>query len=216
MMSGERPFFLPAFASWARVFPSNKQVASRKNSLSGGSFIVDERLTAVFQDMQYAVRLLNQGVRDKTKHTGETFQPILNSIQSRLLHLDGQIEDAFSECMRLAMLAFHSHAMSFPSIQFRATYLETRLKYTWKLLDQDGNYKEEGRLALAFWISVVAAGSISSFRDDWLTQRFISTVREYIPTWTEANKRLLSVMWVESIHDAPGETNFRRLFHNNE
>ncbi|KAL1612746.1 hypothetical protein SLS60_000975 [Paraconiothyrium brasiliense] len=146
------------------------------------------------------------------RHTGDMFQPILNSIQSRLLRLEGQIDDSFSECMRLAMLAFHSHAMNFPSVQFRATYLETRLKHTWKLLDQDDDYKEEDRLALQFWIAVIAAGSLSGFRNDWLTQRFIAAVREHIPTWKEANKKLTSVMWIEGIHDVPGETTFRRLF----
>ncbi|KAF2441897.1 hypothetical protein P171DRAFT_418755 [Karstenula rhodostoma CBS 690.94] len=216
MMSGERPLFLPAFVSWARVFPSNKQVVSRKNTSSASRFMVDERIVAVFQDMQHAVRLLNQGVKDKTRHTGETFQPILNSIQSRLLLLEGRIEDTFSECMRLAMLAFLSHAMNFPSVQFRATYLETGLKYTCKLLGQDGDYKEDGRLALELWIAVIAAGSLSSFRDDWLTQRLVSTVREHIPTWRDAKERLLSVMWIESIHDVPGETIFRRLFQDDE
>lgn len=209
-MSGERPFFISAFTSWKPLFPHSSLITNPKTKFSPTKFIVDKRLLNIFQDMQHAVWLLNKSVQSEKKYTGEAFQPILDSIQSRLLSLEDQIDDAFSECIRLAMLAFHSWAMNFPSIQFRATYLESRLESSWRSLDQE--YDSKDRFALQLWISVVAAGSLSGFRSDWLTDRFNATVRELVPTWHEANKRLAEVMWIESIHDEPGKLTFERLF----
>lgn len=209
-MSGEPPFFLPAFTCWEPLFPPPRLASYIRPSPSSAEIIVDKRLRVLFQDMQHAVWLLNQGVKTKTRYTGDAFQPILDSIQSRLLRLENHINDAFSECIRLAMLAFHSWAMNFPSVQFRATYLEKRLESTWKLLDEEQGSEE--RFALQFWVAVVAACSLSGFRRDWLTDRFITMVRELIPTWREANKRLTHVMWIESIHDPCGESTFIRLF----
>lgn len=211
-MSGERSLFLPAFTSWVPIFADLKPLSSIQNNHSGTGFLVDERLTAVFHDMQYAVKLLNEGVKQKTRHTGEAFQPILTSAQTRLVRLEIQITDIFSECMRLALLAFYSHAMNFPSLQFRSTNLETRLACTWKLLRQESAYPKKERIAFEFWIAVVAVGSLSGFGRNNLTDGFIATVRKHIPTWKEANKQLLDVMSISSIHDVLGEATFRRLF----
>lgn len=210
LMSGERPFFLPAYTSWDRLFQCHQLVPRIQCRSSAAEIIVDQRLLGVFQDMQQAVWLLNQGVKTETRRTGNDFQPILDSIQSRLLHLENEIEDPFSEIIRLAMLAFQSWSMNFPSIQFRATYLETRLEYIWRLLDDD--FLCEGHFELRFWIAVVAASSLSGFCSNWLTDRFLATVRELIPTWQAAKRCLMNVMWIESIHDAPGKSMLQRLF----
>lgn len=210
LMSGERPFFLYTFTSWKPLFPQKSLASNTRTKTSPAKFIVDKRLMDIFQDMQHAVWLLNESIKKGVKYTGEAFQPILDSVQSRLLSLDDQIDDSFSECIRLAMLAFHSWAMNFPSIQFRATHLESRLETCWRSLDEEHNSDE--RFAIQLWISVVAAGSLSGFSGDWMTDRFNATVRELVPTWNEANKRLTEVMWIESIHDEPGRSTFERLF----
>lgn len=206
-MSGERPFFLPLVVpSGPRVLSSNQEYASSERNLSATTCKIDLRIVKLFQEAQRAVRMLARGVKSDAKHTRDAFQSILSSMRSRLLDIDGQIEDTFTECLRLAMLSFHGHTSSFQTIQFRAPYLETRLKYVWSMLDQDFSSKEEGRSAFMFWIAVIAAGLMSLVRNDELTQRFASTLREHIMAWREDNKRLSEVMWTSPIHDVPRET----------
>ena len=127
---------------------------------------------------------------------------ILNSVQSRLLQLQDSIDDTFSECIRLALLAFHSWTTKVPSVQFRATYLEARLETSWRSLDD--RFSSSSRLALQFWVGVVAAGLLSGSRKDWLTDRFNAAIWEFVTMWREANNPLMQVEWINGVDEDSG------------
>lgn len=209
-MTGEHPYFSPVSTFSKPVFPSYRFRPGRRTRSPIANIMSNDLLIEVFQDMQHAIRSLNHSVKNGRRHSGDDFQPLLSSLQSRLLHLASQLDNPFSELTRLAMLAFLSSMMNFPAVNFRATHLETRLEYLWTVLDNKQHSQEH--FALKFWITMVAAAPLPGFCDRWLSERFVATVRESLPTWQLARKRLLDIMWVESIHDASGETAFQRLF----
>lgn len=211
LITGKRALFLPPSAFWTPLFSNSQTENPQTHKPSFSRFIRDERLYHVFQDMQHAVSILNGGVLSKRYINGYTFQPILHSIQTRLLHLDGKGLDSFSESLRLTMLAYLLTAMTLPALNFNTVYLQNCLKRSWKCAQQEEKVDQE-RLPLDLWITIMGGMLVAGTCEDLLTKQLVGAVKEVAPSWDRAKEQLDQVMWIGNVHDEKGQKVYRRLF----
>jgi len=207
-MSGEAPFFSPVLTSWDPLFSKHSVNVAAAPNLEYAQHVPDERLRDVFVDMKYATLMLNTSVEEGTRYSGRIFQPILTSIQSRLLHLCDELQDSFSECIRLAMLAFLSTVVNFPALRSHAPYLQKNLIHNW--ITTKEKRRSEDHFSLDLWIITIAALSASA-PEQHLYEEFRRRILSM--TWNEVEAHLSEVMWVPSIHGEQGKQAFTRLFH---
>lgn len=166
----------------------------------------DCRLAIVFRDFQVLVAGINHNVREHSVQGAECFQSVLSSLQSRLMHLEHALYEPTEQLVRLSLLAFLATTFKIPG---------RRIPYSWLAQRIEAMYAEAyGDQAainpiLRQWIVVVAAISISKPDDEWMQGARHDCTFE--TDWQALKCELKSVMWIECIHDEPGERLYRQL-----
>ncbi|EQB53628.1 hypothetical protein CGLO_06632 [Colletotrichum gloeosporioides Cg-14] len=202
--SGGIPSFFTGPVSWSPYFET---LETRTNSGGVGLIEVfaDARLAVVFRDLRHLVCLVNNRLANNSRLDGLIFQDCLESVQARLVHLQGGLEDASDECLRLGMLAFLSTTLQIPGGKFPYAYLAARFR----MACQNFIIRTPVHEQLLFWMLIV--GSISVFEPDEPCLRSIWFTLAYPKlSWHEARFTLQTIMWIDSMHGTMGQSAFSK------
>ncbi|KAF2681004.1 hypothetical protein K458DRAFT_392232 [Lentithecium fluviatile CBS 122367] len=210
LSSGERPYFLPIVVSWDPLFPRDQLPNHVRASMLSMEGNVDERLATVFHDLQFLTYTINTHAQKHTKWEADSFQAILNSIQARLLRLPSTPTDPLSESMRLGMLAFLTTMFAMPGRKIPYPFLAHRFRglfQKWKNADD-----RKRRPTVQLWaLTVGAVSAVVDVDEDWFLEAWKACSSALETSWEEARLRLLSVMWIECMHDNSGRMAFQQL-----
>ncbi|KAI8266453.1 hypothetical protein K4K58_009709 [Colletotrichum sp. SAR11_239] len=138
--SGGIPSFFTGPVSWSPYF--ERSLETRTNTIEVGLIEVfaDTRLAVVFQDLRHLVCLVNNHLANNSRLDGLLFQDCLGSVQARLVHLQGDLEDASDECLRLGMLAFLSTTLQIPGGKFPYAYLAAKFRMAYSMHGTMGQF----------------------------------------------------------------------------
>ncbi|CAI0645160.1 unnamed protein product [Colletotrichum noveboracense] len=203
--SGGIPSFFTGPVSWSPYFERSPE--TRTNTIEVGLIEVfaDIRLAIVFRDLRHLVCLVNNHLANNSRVDGLLFQDCLGSVQARLVHLQGDLEDASDECLRLGMLAFLSTTLQIPGGKFPYAYLAAKFRMACKNFIIRTPVHEK----LLFWMLIV--GSISVFEPDELSLRSVWFTLAYPKlSWHEARSTLQTIMWIDSMHGTMGQSAFSK------
>ncbi|RFU32945.1 hypothetical protein B7463_g3368, partial [Scytalidium lignicola] len=130
LSTGWKPRYF-AEISWASTFGDSEAVfvtPSDSQSLRGH---VESRLAVVFRDLQILTSLINEKFRQHRLLRITELQEHIDSIQVRLLQLEGTVGDSLSESIRLGMLAFLFATFEFPQNKEQLRYLADRFYHSY-------------------------------------------------------------------------------------
>jgi hypothetical protein len=170
------------------------------------SYDWDWRLANVFQDFQYLSLRINRNALKRARHDPTCFQNILTSLQSRLVHLGALLVSPVEQLIRLTMLAMLTTTFKTPG---RA------LPYGWVIEQLRDLYNKVAGssfghdTSLRLWVLITLTFTITGTQRKWIRDAWRET--EAGLTWGTVKTHLLRVMWIELIHDKPGQSVFREL-----
>ena len=189
--------------SWASRFadlpPLQHECDSENCPLNVISAVDDDRLVAVFRDLQHFCRLMNAASLCADRLHDTEFQEIVVSVQYRLLSLQGETRTNLSECLRLSMLAFLATPFQVPETRSPYPHLAHRLRHSLIAIEADPAVQY-----LMLWMLVMGAASIYRGDEPWFVEKWKMSVPQAL-SWREARKRLQEVLWINALHDRPGE-----------
>lgn len=204
MSTGCKPLFFSTGISWKSYLgPSNH--VPHHTDLHDIITTPDPRLVNIWVDMKEFCKAANIAFITGHKLDPELFQEVMTSIQYRLLHLGydhaAGRDDALHEALRLSMLAFASTVfLKIQGLVLHFDILGARLKAAILALERP---KDKAGREMMLWILVMTG--ISTFHgvdDDWLTDYFAG--KDPLP-WKEARDVLKGRLWIDCLHDNPGE-----------
>ena len=166
----------------------------------------NQQLVTIFKDLQRLCNILNAGTIDQQTLPAMEFQDRICSIQYRLLGLQGNLESTISEALRLGMLALLATTIQVPGAGLRYPYLSRRFQKCCGAIETSEPHLRN----LMLWFLTVGAISLFGAAEPWLRERWRAEVPSQT-TWEEARLRLKGMMWIDTIHDEPGQSAFERL-----
>ncbi|KAL6918863.1 hypothetical protein FSST1_002889 [Fusarium sambucinum] len=184
----------------AQLKPSDASCFSRSRSVVR---TLKGRLYAIFKDVQDLSQLLNDSHDSGYKIREMSLEGLITCIQSRLLMLESEGNDIFSELLRLSLLSFLTTIFwSFPGVKFEYPRLANQLRQSFIAFTPS----TPGERYLFAWALMVGATSIFRCHDQtWLLQGRRPLIWDSLGrTWFELKDNLRQVMWIDSIHDVPG------------
>lgn len=226
LSSGKDAFFTEAPESWrSKVAPLPHQI--RPSTMRSPLTKWGTPMASAFTDLQALALQINLAVRVGSRYDVTDFCSILTSLQSRLLYLRRctrslglysvpqfpyvgpiaiDIEDPMREFVRLVMLAFLTTTFQAMGNSMPFQWIGAQLaEIVPKLLERRD--EDDGEFLL--WGLAIVGISVVSPRQQWFRQAWmeISPARE----WKAVRRRLMNVMWIESVHDTTGEVMFSLL-----
>lgn len=166
----------------------------------------DFRLANVFQDFRYLSVIINRNVVDNTRYNAVSFQSFLTSLQSRLMHLSGLLNDSLEESVRLTLLAFLTTTFKVPGRKIPYGWVVEQLGEAYSKV-QGGLYEQNRSLCL--WILITAAFTVAGAQQDWIRKAW--EIADSRLDWPSVKQHLVRVIWIDIIHDRPGERTFEQL-----
>jgi hypothetical protein len=171
----------------------------------------DWRLSCTFVDLQNLVVKTNKHARSKTQYDALSFQSTLSSIQSRLTYLADLITDPVEELVRLIMLALLSTMLQTSGVPKPYGWIIRHVEQAYYKATSSSHAMDG---ALHTWVLSMAAISVIGIGEQWLRMAWMKNVPVY--DWQEMKSGLMSVMWIECIHDGPGKRVHRMLTEDTE
>lgn len=190
------------------MFPRDQTAIRSHTGMLSVNGLVEENLAVVFHDLQCFTYAINANVCKRTRWESNSFQNVVNSIQSRLLQLPSTPEQPLSECLRLGMLAFLTTTFAMPGRRIPYTFLANRLQ---DLFDSSRDEALDEHQTVCLWALLVGAVSVLDIEQDWVLEAWRSCVPAPEISWKEARVRVSSVMWIDCIHDELGRKTFQQL-----
>ena len=208
--TGERPHFFTNPVSWGPIFDGLPSVPANSGHspprrLQFVDSLRDRRLVVIFRDLQSFAGLINAATSSNRRLRDTDFQRFTCSIRYRLLQLQGMLDDTFSECFRLGMLAFLTTTFPIPGQKIRYPYLTSRFHQCCAAVEAATPHLQD----LMLWLLTVGAISVYSVDEPWLRERWQVDVPDLI--WPEARRRLQEIVWIDVIHDKPGRYVFEAM-----
>ncbi|KAH0425525.1 hypothetical protein CcaCcLH18_10908 [Colletotrichum camelliae] len=203
--SGGIPSFFTGPVSWSPYF--ERSFEARTDTIEAGLIEVfaDERLAVVFRDLKHLVCLVNNHLANNSRLDGVLFQDCLGSVQARLVHLQGDLEDASDECLRLGMLAFLSTTLQIPGGKFPYAYLAA----TFRMACQNFITLTPVHEQLLFWMLIVGSTSVFEPDEPCLRPLWLKLAHPRL-SWHEARSNLQTIMWIDSMHGTMGQSAFSK------
>jgi hypothetical protein len=115
------------------------------------------------------------------------------------MYLDGTLEDPTQELIRLSLLAFLATTFKTPGRAIPYGWIANQIAKTYIEIDTSLVSLD---YALRLWVLVIAAISVTGVAELWLQLAWKEHLLDL--EWHEIKKDLMSIMWVECIHDGPG------------
>jgi hypothetical protein len=168
------------------------------------------RLYGIWKDAQDLSQLINDSHKSCQKIPELSLEELMTSIQSRLLMLEFNNDNMFSELLRMSLLAFLTTVFwSFPGVRFNYPYLANQLRQSY--LAFTPTTTEESYIFA--WALMVGATSLFHAPDQtWILQKLRPLIRDNLGrTWFDVQNNLRRIMWIDSIHDVPGREVFNRF-----
>jgi hypothetical protein len=204
LSSGKKPFFVPPSVAWEPRIPA--PYLPLPPDLYQPSPDWDYRLANVFQDFQFLSLRINRNALKRARHDPACFQEVLTSLQSRLVHLRDVVQTPIEELVRLTMMAFLTTTFKTPGRKIPYDWVITRLGDVYKQV-AGGPFQYD--MTLRLWVLVTITFTIIGAQPAWVREAWRET--EFGLDWMEVKSHLLRVMWIELIHDKPGEIMFHKL-----
>jgi len=168
----------------------------------------NQELVAIFKDLQQLSNVLNTGTASHRRLSTTELQNRICSVPYRLLRMQGNLDNILAECLRLAMLAFLATTClsPVPGTEVRYPYLARCFRECCDPLETSTPHLRD----LMLWLLTVGAISLFGATEPWLRERWQAEVPSRM-TWDEARQRLKDIMWINAIHDQPGQQAFKIL-----
>jgi hypothetical protein len=166
----------------------------------------NQELVAVFKDLQQLSNMLNAGSATQRHLSATNFQNRICSVQYRLLRLQGNLDNIIAESLRLAMLAFLATTFQVPGTNLRYPYLARCFRECCGAIEISAPHLRD----LMLWLLTVGAISLFSAAEPWLSERWQAEIPPQM-TWDEARQHLKNMLWINAIHDQPGQQAFKVL-----
>ncbi|KAF2183292.1 hypothetical protein K469DRAFT_635233 [Zopfia rhizophila CBS 207.26] len=204
LSSGKKPFFLHPTVSWDSI------ISAPYSPLPPGLYRPspdwDLRLVNVFRDFQYLLLRINRNALKHARYNAACFQGVLTSLQSRLMHLGDLLDNPVEKLVRLTMLTFLTTTFKVPGRKIPYGWVVEQLGDAYTKV-AGGPFKQDRSLRL--WVLVTAAFTVTGAQEDWVREAWGKTDSGL--DWAVVKNHLMRVMWIEIIHDRPGEMAFQQL-----
>ncbi|KAF2636854.1 hypothetical protein P280DRAFT_472739 [Massarina eburnea CBS 473.64] len=207
---GKRPLFRPHSVvpefSWRPFFAGSNPLPAHLTSALSTPMDTFPKFTVVYNDLRHLTNLINDHIAAGTLMSTEMFHSAIHSIQSRIIYLEGMMEDGVAECLRLGMLACLTTTFRLPGRKMEYTYLKERLRD----MLQGVRIPSLGAQRMVFWALMMGIVAVFEADEQWIPHVWSRVVGERM-NWEEARKRLRNGIWITCVHDAPAEQVFLKL-----
>ncbi|OQD64762.1 hypothetical protein PENPOL_c007G03700 [Penicillium polonicum] len=219
LIAGGAPRFLKGPVSWDPAFTRPSQSVDVKLSLALFEASMDPRLIIAFQDLQHLTELINVHADSNMRLSVSEFQPVIGSIQTRLLYLKDLLIDTPGEWLCLGLLAFLTTMFRVPGRQVAYEHLADRLRRACRSLAVSVSASQStsaptstnsGLRLVLRWLAIVCSSTVCSSRERWLRELWDSIAEPNL-LWVETRTELRRVMWIWRIHDERGQRSFAAL-----
>ncbi|KAJ5623705.1 hypothetical protein N7510_000014 [Penicillium lagena] len=216
LIAGGAPRFLKSPVSWDPAFTRPSPSVDVELSLALFEASTDPRLIIVFQDLQQLTELINIHTDTNMRLGVSEFQPIISSIQTRLLNLKDSLVDTPGEWLCLGLLAFLTTMFRVPGRQVTYEHLADHLRRACSSLAASASASQSisaptstnsGLRPVLRWLVIVCGATVCSIRERWLRELWAGIAAPDL-LWAETRTELRRIMWIRCIHDESG----RRIF----
>lgn len=203
LSSGRRPYFIQPISSWDRRV--REPYTPLPPDLYQPSPEWDFRLANVFKDFQNIALKINRNKLKFVIYNPAIFQDDLASLQSRLMSLVDLVTTPVEQLVRLTMLAMLTTTFRIPG---------RRVPYTWVVEQLRENYIAAGNgirhdKSLLIWVLMTVWITVAGPNETWIQDAWTNT--DTTLSWSDVKADLLRIMWIEVVHDKPGEMVYQQL-----
>ncbi|KAK7416875.1 hypothetical protein QQX98_004933 [Neonectria punicea] len=209
LCTGGKPLFSTGEISWDSVYCHPLAIEASSRSLPIIQLVEslqDWRLTNIFQDLQHLTLSINEHVGSNVLFSGKSFQICVSSVQTRLLGLQGCLNDVLAEALRLGMLTFLSTTFQVPAHKVPYKYLARQLRMSCHAIEPSTPELRD----ILFWLLMMGLISALDVDELWVRNKWDVTC-DLNSSWVDARERLRTVMWINCIHDEEGRRLFEKL-----
>lgn len=162
---------------------------------------LDRRLCNIFADLQAFGSVANKLVYSRRKLRPDLFQEIMLSIQYRLMLLEFDLGDhPIEEAIRLGLLSFQTSVfIQMKAIRVKYDYIMERLRTALSQFPET----TPGLMDLKLWVHFMAAIALYDPAQVWLEDTICRMTAGR--SWEEVHQAMRSIMWLDLVHDAPGQ-----------
>lgn len=161
----------------------------------------DYKLQNVFLDLRDFSNWVNSITLARKKLKPEWFQEIMLSIQYRLLHLEYSLNThSLEEAVRLGLLAFETTVfLQIPGSKMISRVFAQQLRGAVQMVFAT----HPQLLDLKLWLLLIGSIMVFDTREPWLVEAVSELTQGQ--DWDTIRQRLMSIMWISNVHDAPGK-----------
>ncbi|KAJ5150691.1 Protein of unknown function DUF3468 [Penicillium coprophilum] len=211
LIAGGAPLFLKTPVSWDPVFTRPSPSVDDELSVALSKASMDRRLIVVFQELQRLTGLIEIHTDSNMRLNASEFQPVLSSIQTRLLHLKDLLVGMPDEWLCLGMLAFLATMFRAPGRQVAYEHLADRLRRACSsLVESTSMSTRSGLRPILRWLVIVCGATIFGTGERWIRELW-DGITEPKWLWPETRTELKRVMWIGCIHNQKGQQIFAAL-----
>lgn len=202
--SGKPAHFLQPSVSWHAAVPP--PYTPLPADLYPPAATWDPRLQNIYTDFQHLALRIN--ALERARHDPSTYQHILTSLQSRLLHLRDALASPVENLVHVALLAMLTATSKPPGKKSPYKWANERLQARWG--DAFGGVSGDD-ITLKVWVLLVAAISVCGTGPAWIRKAWAETRGGRGWGWEGVRARCRRVMWISVIHDRLGAVAFEAL-----
>jgi hypothetical protein len=203
LSAGRKPYFVQPIKSWDCTIAI--PYAPLPSNLYRPPAHWDYRVVNVFKDFQKLALKINRNRLRFVFHNPSIFQNDLASVQSRLISLADSVTKPIERLVRLVMLAMLTTTYRIPGRRISYGWLVEQLKEVF--ITASSEIRSDKSLLL--WTLVMASSTVAKARDEWIRDAWMTVGAEM--EWVDVKAHLLKVMWIEIVHDEPGEAAYEEL-----
>ncbi|KAH8811253.1 hypothetical protein F5884DRAFT_269332 [Xylogone sp. PMI_703] len=205
LSTGWKPRY-PAGISWASTFRDTTVSSSAFFDSSTLRSHLEPKLAVIFEDLQILTRMVNEQFHQHQRLRTMELQEHVNSIQTRLLQLDGMLDHGLGEIARLAMLAFLLVTFTFPYNKEQLRYLADRFYCSYLKIETPS--AELSHFIL--WFLMIGFMTVFDVEEYQLRSHWVALNGQEM-SWKEMRQCLQSIMWIGHIHDISGQRIYSQL-----
>ncbi|RDW79356.1 hypothetical protein BP6252_03994 [Coleophoma cylindrospora] len=171
--------------------------------------LVDDRVAAIFQDLQGLARSMNAATSSQRVMLASDFHAGVMSIQYRLFKLHSKLNDIISEWIRVAMLASLTTTFQVMGSRIKYQYLSNRLQELCCAVEVS---TEELRPVM-FWVLMVGTVALFDSEEPWLSEKWRLDVLPLVRglQWEDAKRLLKRFIWIDACNGKAGRAIFNKI-----
>lgn len=116
------------------------------------------------------------------------------------------LENPIEELIRLTMLCLLTSTWKTPGRKLPFRRVNEQLRDTYREIADELTKLDQ---SLRMWVIVTAAFTVTPAKEDWVREAWFK-IDSSMP-WADIKAHLMRVMWIETVHDIPGEAAVRKL-----